>query len=114
MNSSTSLFGRKYFQFKGRLFFFINLLSLIIETPVLMQGWHRLLYTVYRISCTYARSADLDQTSRSAASNLSLQCLPVSFYRTLGLNGLSRLVIYKIVHVYLSTQSRPTLSVYMQ
>ena len=35
-----------------------------------------------------ANSVDPDQTPRSAASDQRLHCLPLSFYRTLGLNGL--------------------------
>ena len=35
-----------------------------------------------------ANSEDPDQTPRSAASDLGLLCLPMSFYGTSGLNGL--------------------------
>ena len=37
-----------------------------------------------------ANYVDPDQTPRSAASDLGLHCLPISFYRTLGINGLIR------------------------
>ena len=35
-----------------------------------------------------ANSAGPDQTPRNAASDLGLHCLPMSFYGTLGINGL--------------------------
>ena len=36
-----------------------------------------------------ANSVDPDQMPHSAASDLGLYCLPMSFYGTLGLNGLN-------------------------
>ena len=40
------------------------------------------------ISVCNANSVDPDQTPRSAASDLCLHCLPMSFYETVGINGL--------------------------
>ena len=48
------------------------------------------------ISELNANSADPDQTPRNAASALGLHCLSMSFYRTLGLNGLCRSCVLKL------------------
>ena len=54
-----------------------------------VSGWFLLLLCFIDISVFNASSVDPDQTPHSAASDLGLHCLQMSFYVTLGINLLN-------------------------